>query len=166
MELTQKQLLLLNRFNSTLLLKAVSIAKLPLAFITGLKIEKCKGDECVTSVRLKYLNKNPFGSTYFAVLSMAAELSTGALALTAVEGMNPSVALILTNMKADFVKKAIGRTTFTCTEGAKLFSAVNEAVTTKEPQVQTVSTSGCDINGEIVAQFEFTWSFKQRQLDH
>ena len=118
MELTQKQLLLLNRFTRTFLLKAVSIAKLTLAFITGLKIDECNVDECVTSVRLKYLNKNPFGSTYFAVLSKAAELSTGALALTAVEGMNPSVALILINMKADVVKKAIGRTTFTCTEGA------------------------------------------------
>ena len=107
MELTQEQLLLLNRINSTLLFKAGSIAKLPLAFITGLKIEKCNVDECVTSVRLKHLNKNPFGSTYFAVLSMAAELSTGALALTAVEGMNPSVALILTSMKADFVKKNV-----------------------------------------------------------
>ena len=165
MEFTQKQLLLLKRFNSTLLFKAVSIAKLPLAFITGLKIDKCRADECVTSVRLKHLNKNPFGSTYFAVLSMAAELSTGALALTAVEGMHPSVALILTNMKADFIKKAIGRTTFTCTDGKKLFNAVNEAVATQEPRVQTVSTSGCDINGEMVAQFEFTWSFKQRQLD-
>ena len=163
MEFTQKQLLLLKRFNSTLLFRAVSIAKLPLAFITGLKIDKCRADECVTSVRLKHLNKNPFGSTYFAVLSMAAELSTGALALTAVEGMHPSVALILTNMKADFIKKAIGRTTFTCTEGKKLFNAVNEAVATQEPRVQTVSTSGCDINGEMVARFEFTWSFKQRQ---
>ena len=163
MEFTQKQLLLLKRFNSTLLFRAVSIAKLPLAFITGLKIEKCRADECVTCVRLKHLNKNPFGSTYFAVLSMAAELSTGALALTAVEGMHPSVALILTNMKADFIKKAIGRTTFTCTEGKKLFNAVNEAVATQEPRVQTVSTSGCDINGEMVARFEFTWSFKQRQ---
>ena len=166
MEFTQKQLLLLKRFNSTLLFRAVSIAKLPLAFITGLKIEKCRADECVTSVRLKHLNKNPFGSTYFAVLSMAAELSTGALALTAVEGIHPSVALILTNMKADFIKKAIGRTTFTCSEGKKLFNAVNVAVATQEPRVQTVSTSGCDINGEMVARFEFTWSFKQRQLNH
>ena len=166
MVFTQKQNLLLKRLNSSLLFKAVSIAKLPLAFITGLKIDECNGDECVTSVRMKYLNMNPFGSTYFAVLSMAAELSTGALALTAVEGINPSVALILTNMNADFIKKAHGRTTFTCTDGEKLFSAVNNAVDTKEPQVQTVSTSGYNINGEMVARFDFTWSFKQRQLDH
>ena len=166
MVFTKKQILILKRLNSTLLFKTVSIANLPLAFITGLKIDECNGDECVTSVRMKYLNMNPFGSTYFAVLSMAAELSTGALALTAVEGKNPSVALILTKMNADFIKKAHGRTSFTCTDGEKLFSAVKNAVATKEPQVQTVSTSGYNINGEMVARFDFTWSFKQRQLDH
>ena len=72
------------------LFKLFSIFKLPLAFLTGLKIEKLKGEKCITSVRLKYLNKNPFRSTYFAVLSMAAELSTGAIALLAAEVANPA----------------------------------------------------------------------------
>ena len=162
MVFTQKQNLLLKRLNSTLLFKAVSIAKLPLAFITGLKIDECNGDECVTSVRMKYLNKNPFGSTYFAVLSMAAELSTGAIALLAAEGRHPSVAKIITSMKADFVKKATGRTKFTCTEGKKLFSSVDKAIAAKESQIETVSSVGCDKNGDVVAHFEFTWSFKQR----
>ena len=162
MELTQEQILLLNRINSKFLFKLFSIVKLPLAFLTGLKIVKLNADECVTSVRLKYLNKNPFGSTYFAVLSMAAELSTGAIALIAAEGRHPSVAKIITSMKADFIKKATGSTKFTCTEGPKLFSAVNKAVATKESQVETVSSIGCDRIGDVVAHFEFTWSFKQR----
>ena len=138
------------------------MTKLPLAFITGLKIIDFTNDECVTSVRFKYLNKNPFDSTYFAVLSMAAELSTGAIALLAAEGRHPSVAKIITSMKADFVKKATGRTKFTCTEGKKLFSAVDKAIAAKESQVETVSSVGCDESGDVVAHFEFTWSFKQR----
>ena len=64
--------------------------------------------------------------------------------------------------EADFVKKATGRTKFTCTEGQKLFRAVDKTITTKQPQVETVSSFGCDEHGEIVAKFEFTWSFKQR----
>ena len=162
MELTQEQILLLNRINSKILFKLFSIVKLPLAFLTGLKIVKLNADECVTNVRLKYLNKNPFGSTYFAVLSMAAELSTGAIALIAAEGRHPSVAKIITSMKADFIKKATGSTKFTCTEGSKLFRAVNNAIATKESQVETVSSIGCDRSGDVVAHFEFTWSFKQR----
>ena len=162
MKLNREQLLLLNRINNRLLFKLFSIGKLPLAFLTGLKIIKLNGDECITSVRLKYLNKNPFGSTYFAVLSMAAELSTGAIILLAAEGRNPSVAKIITSMKADFVKKATGRTIFTCAEGKKLFSAVDKAIEGKEAQVETVSSVGCDESGDVVAHFEFTWSFKQR----
>ena len=162
MELNREQLLLLNRINNRFLFKLFSIVKLPLAFLTGLKIVKLNGDECITSVRLKYLNKNPFRSTYFAVLSMAAELSTGAIALLAAEGHHPSVAKIITSMRADFVKKATGRTKFTCAEGEKLFSAVDKAIETKEARLETVSSVGCDENGDVVARFEFTWSFKQR----
>ena len=122
-ELNQEQLLLLNRINIRFFFKLFSIIKLPLEFLTGLKIVKLNGDECITSVRLKYLNKNPFRSTYFAVLSMAAELSTGAIALLAAEGRHTSVAKIITSMKADFVKKATGRTQFTCSEGQKLLNS-------------------------------------------
>ena len=161
-ELNQEQLLLLNRINNRFFFKLFSIIKLPLAFLTGLKIVKLNGDECITSVRLKYLNKNPFRSTYFAVLSMAAELSTGAIALLAAEGRHTSVAKIITSMKADFVKKAIGRTKFSCNDGKKLFIAVDKAISAKEPQIETVSSVGCDESGDIVAHFEFTWSFKQR----
>ena len=93
---------------------------------------------------------------------MAAELSTGAIALLAAEGRHTSVAKIITSMKADFVKKAIGRTKFSCKEGKKLFTAVDKAISAKEPQIETVSSVGCDESGDIVAHFEFTWSFKQR----
>ena len=160
--MNDEQLTFLKRINNKLLFKLFSITKLPLAFITGLKIIDFNNNECVTNVRFKYLNKNPFDSTYFAVLSMAAELSTGTFALLAVEGKHPSVATILTGLNADFIKKATGRTTFKCTEGSKLISAVDKAIETKEPQVQTVSTTGRNEDGEVVAVFEFTWSFKQR----
>lgn len=160
--MNKDQLTFSKRINNNLLFKLFSITKLPLAFITGLKILDFNKDECITSVRFKYLNKNPFFSTHFAVLSMAAELSTGAFALLAVEGRHPSVATILTGLNAKFVKKATGRTTFKCTEGAKLISAVEKAIEAQEPQVQTVSTTGRNRDGEIVAIFEFTWSFKQR----
>ena len=162
MVLNEEQRLLSNRINNKLLFKLFSISKLPLAFFTGLKILKFTEDECITSVRLKYLNKNPFQSTYFAVLSMAAELSTGTFAIMAVAGQSPSIALIITSMKADFIKKTTGRTTFTCTEGSKLVGAVEKIIKTNESQVETVSTIGRNESGEVIASFEFTWSFKQR----
>ena len=66
-----------NRF----LFNAYAIKKLPLALLTGFKIVELDESRCVTCVKYGYLNKNPFRSTFWAVLGMAAELSTGAYAL-------------------------------------------------------------------------------------
>ena len=93
---------------------------------------------------------------------MAAELSTGVLALLATKGRDPSVAVIIVSMKADFQKKATDTITFTCSDGEKLFRAVDKAIETKEPQIATVATVGKNENGEIVSTCEFTWSFKER----
>ena len=147
-----------NRF----LFKLFSISKLPLAFISGLKVLALDENQCSTSVRYKYLNKNPFQSMYFAVLNMAAELSTGALAMIATKGRDPSVAVIIVSMRADFQKKAIGTITFTCFDGEKLFQAVDKAIETREPQTATATTIGKNENGEIVSSCKFTWSFKER----
>ena len=89
------------------MLKLFSITRLPMAIITGLKIQEINYSVCKTNVHYKYLNKNPFKSTYFAVQSMAAELSTGALSLIAAEGLNSDVSFILTGMRADFLKNAL-----------------------------------------------------------
>ena len=150
------------QITNTFLFKLFSISKLPLAFISGLKVLALDKDQCSTSVRYKYLNKNPFKSSYFAVLNMAAELSTGVLALLATKGRDPGVAVIIVSMKADFHKKATDTTTFTCTDGEKLFRAVEKTIETKEPQTATASTIGRNENGEIVSTGEFTWSFKER----
>ena len=93
---------------------------------------------------------------------MAAELSTGAIALLAAEGRQPSVAKIITSMKADFVKKATGITTFTCSNWLEFEKAVGRAIETGEPQTATGESTGLNSDGETVAIFEFTWSFKIR----
>ena len=147
-----------NRF----LFKLFSIRKLPMAFISGLKVLELTENHCTTSVRYKFLNKNPFRSMYFSVLNMAAELSTGVLALLATKGRDPSVAVIIVSMRADFKIKAIGTITFTCSDGEKLFQAVDKAIETREPQTATATTIGKNENGEIVSTCEFTWSFKER----
>ncbi|MCZ6693800.1 MAG: hypothetical protein O6939_07840, partial [Bacteroidetes bacterium] len=46
------------------------------------------GNQCQTTIPYKFLNKNPFQSTYFAVQSMAAEASTAALAMGKCRNVN------------------------------------------------------------------------------
>ena len=153
---------LLKRYNNRLLVKTISIFKLPMAFLAGLKIVHIDEEVCRISTRLTFLTKNPFRSTYFAVLSMAAELSTGLYALLFTTGIQPSVAVIITGLNARFLKKATGTTIFTCREGEKLRQAVVQARETGEAAVTTVKSVGKNEVGETVAEFEFTWSFKQR----
>ena len=135
-----------------------------MAFLAGLKIVHIDEEVCRISTRLTFLTKNPFRSTYFAVLSMAAELSTGLYALLFTTGVHPGVALIITGLNAKFLKKATGTTIFTCREGEKLRQAVVQARETGEAAVTTVKSVGKNEVGETVAEFEFTWSFKQRTV--
>jgi len=144
------------------LFKAYAIQKLPLAFLIGFKIVEFDESKCVTHVKYRYLNKNPFRSTYWAVLGMAAELSTGAYALLATKGKEEGVAVILVATHAEFVKKATGVTTFTCSNWFEFDKAASRAIVTGEPQTATGKSIGLNSDDETIAMFEFTWSFKKR----
>lgn len=135
---------------------------LPMGWIAGLRIQEINENRCVTSVPFKWLTKNPFKSIYFAVQSMAAELSTATACLLAVQGHQPSIAFIIVDLKANFTKKATGRVYFTCVDNVRAFEAVDACIATGEAQEATFKTVGKMKDGTIVSEFEFTWSFKQR----
>jgi len=138
------------------------LGNLPAGLFSGIRVDSVDDQVCTSSVPYRWRTRNPFKSIYFAVLAMAAELSTGAPAMIAVRGAPESVALIIVGVKAEFLKRAEGRTTFTCTEVPQLNAAIEEALRTGEAVTTTVSTVGRRPDGEVVARFEFTWSFKKR----
>src|SRR3954468_17973324 len=86
------------RMLNPFLLRGFFLAKLPLALAAGLKVRELDAGRCVTSVSYGWRTTNPFRSTYFAALSMAAELSTGALSLLATELAGEPVALLIVNL--------------------------------------------------------------------
>ena len=151
-----------SKMTNWFLFKVYAIQKLPLAFLTGFKIVELDESKCVTRVKYSYLNKNPFRSTFWAVLGMAAELSTGAYALLATKGKEESIAVILVGAHAEFVKKATGGTIFTCNNWFEFEKAVARAIETGEPQTAIGRSIGSNSDGETIALFEFTWSFKIR----
>lgn len=140
-----------------------TLVKVPAGFIAGMKLLALNSEVCQTSIPFKFLNKNPFKSIYFAVQSMAAELSTAALALLAIQGVKPSMAFIIVNLEAEFVKKATGKTYFTCENGKEIFEAVQTAINTGESTTVKAKTVGRMKDGTVVSTFYFTWSFKQRK---
>lgn len=137
--------------------------KLPAAFFSGVRIKECSMEKCTTIVPYKWLTQNPFRSVYFASLAMAAEMSTGILALANIHKRNPSVSMLVTKMEVNYFKKAISTTYFTCAEGNKISKAIDEAIATNHGTFVSVKSIGKNKVGETIAEFDFTWSFKVRQ---
>ena len=151
------------RMAHPLLSRAFMLAKLPLALAAGVRVRSLDERACTVTVPYGWRSTNPFRSTYFAALSMAAEMSTGALALLAAETAARPVALLIVGLTAAFEKKATATATFTCGEGDKLFAAVARAVATGEAATATVESVGRLADGTVVARFTLTWSFKARR---
>lgn len=151
------------RLKNPFLFRGFLLAKLPLALVAGLRVREVDTERCVVTIPYGWRTTNPFRSTYFAALSMAAEMSTGALSMLATELASSPVALLIVNLEASFEKKAQALTTFTCEDGRKAFDAVAETVRTGEPATARMETVGRSPDGTVVARFVFTWSFKRRK---
>ncbi len=136
--------------------------KLPAAFFSGVTVRRIDEQKCITSVPFKWLTQNPFRSTYFASLAMAAEMSTGTLALSNVYKRTPSVSMLLTKMEATYFKKATSTILFVCEQGKEFTTIINDAIKTGEGKSIIAKSTGKNKNGELVAEFLFTWSFKAR----
>ncbi|WP_205501757.1 MULTISPECIES: DUF4442 domain-containing protein [Hymenobacteraceae] len=135
---------------------------LPMAYLAGVRMKKLTDHEAQVTVEYGYLTKNPFKSIYFACLSMAAEMASGVLSLMYLYRAHPSVSMLVVHMEAEFTKKAVGTITFTCTDGAAIAAAVHQAQVTGEGQQVQALSIGRDAQGEEVARFRITWSYKAR----
>lgn len=138
------------------------LQKLPAAFWAGVKLQKASPESCTVSVPYRWATQNPFRSTYFACLAMGAEMSTGILAMAHLYGRRPAISMLVVHLESNFHKKATGITYFTCADGAKIEQAVAQAVQTGQGQTVKVLATGNNSSGEVVAEFWFTWSFKQK----
>lgn len=134
--------------------------KLPSAFLTGVRTKFIDTHKCVVVVKHRWINQNPFNSMFWAVQGMAAELATGALLMMKIKASNNSISMLVVNNKASFSKKAKGVITFSCTQGAVVDAAIEEAISTGKGQRFFLTSSGVDQNGDEVSSFEFEWSVK------
>ena len=142
------------KFNKYLLFK------LPAAFFTGVRVESLIENVAVVKVKHRWINQNPFNSLYFAVLAMAAELSTGVLVLEKTKTSGKSISTLVIKQNAEFTKKAKGLIRFTCSDGALINDKIKATINTGEGQTFILKSVGLDDQGEQVAVFEFEWSIK------
>ena len=144
-------------------MKMYMLQQLPMGFIAGLRIVNIDEEGSVVSVPYRFINKNPFKSMYFAVQAMAAELSSGILALAEVMVAEEAVSMLVLGMKASFTKKARTKVSFKCDDAKKIKDAIAASIKSGEGEIIDVTAIGVDEDGEVVAEFVFTWTFKPKK---
>ncbi len=149
-------------FSSSFKFRLALMGMLPMGFLSGMKIVTLTEERCVVSVPYKRLNKNPFKSTFWAVLGMAAEMASGALLVMFTRKQKPSVAMLVVKCEGQFHKKATSLTYFTCEDGQKIRNSIEETMQTKVPVLIETTIEGRDAAGELIATFTFVWSVKGR----
>ncbi|WP_324297985.1 DUF4442 domain-containing protein [Galbibacter sp.] len=144
-------------------LNRFAMIKLPSAWICGVRVQQINDTKCVTSVRHRWVNQNPFNSIFWAVQGMAAELSTGALVIGKIKDSNQRISMLVAQNKATFTKKAKGRITFECEQGAAVDHAITKAISTGEGQTFWMQSTGRDSHGDVVSVFDFMWTIKLKR---
>lgn len=143
-------------------LNAFLLLKLPSAYLCGVRVTAISKEDCVVSVKHRWINQNPFRSMYFAVQAMAAELSTGALVMLAIQEAKRPISMLVTQNKSVFTKKATGRIQFECKQGSAVAMAIQKAIHSGEGQTLWLDAVGRNEKGEIVSEFSFEWSIKSK----
>jgi hypothetical protein len=146
----------IRNFNSFLFLK------LPSAFLCGVRLRSLNEKRAVVTVSLNFLNKNPFKSMFWAVQGMAAELATGAIILSEVRNSTFPVSMLVTRNEAEFLKKAKGKITFTCTDVALVKNQFATDLQSERGTRFWMQSEGVDQQGDVVSRFRFEWSIKAK----
>jgi len=134
--------------------------KLPSAFWCGVRVKALNNSSSTVTVTHRWFNQNPFNSMYFAVQAMAAELSTGVLVINQIKKNGKNISMLIANNKSNFSKKATGKITFLCNDGAVAENAIKATIETGKGQTFWMKSIGTNQEGEQVSEMEFEWSVR------
>jgi len=156
------QLRLLTILKSKFWFRLFLMKSLPAAFFCGLNLKSLTEERSDVTVRFSWFTQNPFRSIYFACLAMAAEMSSGVLALVHSQHLTPKVSMLVMGMNAEFHKKAVGKIRFECNDGAKINRVIEDVVKNQIGLVCETHSKGFDEQGDCVADFFIKWTFRQK----
>jgi hypothetical protein len=161
--MTPQQQEFLGLANSSFKMGIYMLTRLPSAYFAGVRVKTVQSEFAEVTVPFKWFSQNPFRSTYFACLSMAAEMSTGMLALMNIHKVEPPVSMLVLKVHGNYHKKATGITTFRCEDGIAVRDAVQKAITTGEGVTLETISKGYNEKQELVADFSIVWTFKTKR---
>nr|WP_315252980.1 DUF4442 domain-containing protein [uncultured Flavobacterium sp.] len=134
--------------------------KLPSAFICGVRVKSIDKDQCIVTVKHRWINQNPFNSMYFAVQAMAAEMTTGAMVIDKIQNSGQKISMLVANNKSNFSKKATGSITFVCRDGHLIEEAIQKTIANGEGQTFWMKSIGTNEDGVQVSEMDFEWSVR------
>ena len=138
------------------------LINLPAAWLSGVRLTFINEKKCEVKVRFKWINQNPYRSMFWAVQGMAAELTTGMLLTKSIQDSNANISMLLVSNKSRFHKKAVGKITFSCSEGEIARQLINSTINNITSR-EWLKAKGHDEEGDLVSEFEFEWSCKKRK---
>ena len=130
-----------------------------MGFLSGMKIEVLNENTCKVVLKDRFWIHNPFGSVFWAVMGMAAELSTGALLYAWATGSN--VRFILVKVEAEYLKKLKGKSFYFCPSGQEVLRSIESLENPGDIQTVVLPVTAYDHSEQVVAKFIFTWSLKK-----
>ena len=139
------------------------VAKLPMAALSEMKILELDNEQSKVTVPYKFLNKNPFNSTYWAVQGMAAEMASGIVLQMKLHDYEENISTYVLSCNAKFVKTANDVTTFVFKQGKDFDTAIQNTIKTGEGINVVTETIGFNKAGVIVSEWEFVWGIKVRK---
>ena len=134
----------------------------PSAWWSGVRVTSFDDNLAEVSVRHRWVNQNPFGSIFWAVQGMAAELSTAIFVMRAIKKTGLPVSMLVLNNNATFKKKARGLIKFHCIQGMEVSQVVENAISEGKAEKITLKSIGKDMSGDVVSAFEFEWTIKRK----
>lgn len=143
--------------------RSIMLFQIPLIWFSGIKIKTLQRANCSVSLPFTRRTQNPFKSVYFAAQCMAAELSTGMLMMIETLETGKKCSMLVTSMKADFVKKADGDIVFECIPEKPIKDSLDASMQSGEPVKILLKSIGKLKDGVVVASFEFEWSVKIKE---
>ena len=135
---------------------------LPSAWWSGVRVTSFDENLTEVSVKHHWVNQNPFGSIFWAVQGMAAELSTAIFVMRAIKKIGIPASMLVINNNATFKKKARGLIKFNCYQGIEVTEVVQNAISSGEAKKIILKSVGKDTSGDEVSAFEFEWTIKRK----
>ena len=132
---------------------------LPMGLLSGMYIQTLDEQACVVVLKERWWIRNPFGSVFWAVMGMAAELSSGALVFANAKGRN--VKFILVGVEGEFFKKVKGKSYYFCETGSDVLRSIEQIVNPNDTSVVILPVTARDEAGQLLAEFRFRWQLKK-----